>query len=1272
MNGVRRFRLFSVFCAILCFGIRCPAQESAAPAMPDRGAILALADQVTADAYPDADAVLLYDHTQIIYQDDGAYTQWNEACVKILTEEARRNYSTLSSYYTIPYQRGPEDCRIDLVEIIPPDGAVKLLDVEKQSRTMINPGSMGQNIYNPNDKIIQVNVAGLQIGDVLHYRMFDRIVLPRMTNTWCEWFVLEDSMPLLHKSLEVHAPLTRPLQSIALKAPVSNTVESAIITNSSEIVYRWDARGVPQFFPEPNMPSPHTVLQRLLISTAPDWETISRWYWRLSEPHYALTPAIHEKVQELILGTDDPQQQIKQIFRFVAQQIRYMGITVEATAPGYEPHDVKDTFEARHGVCRDKAALLVAMLRDAGFEAFPTLIHNGPKKDPEVPQPYFNHAIVAVRNAPGDYQLMDPTDESTAEILPAYLNDRSFLVATPDGEPLRTSPIIPAEENLMRIRTAARLTADGRLAASTELQFDGINDNAYRGYFASLKPQERTRYLEGILKRAVPDAVVDELVIRPDDMMDSSAPLSASIRYQAQNMLIRGREIAMLPVPRLGVSLGMANFILGKTGLSKRRYPLMTEIACGVDEQISIDLPDDLGAPLSMPDYTVPQTSCVTWSIACTCTGQSLVASNRFALNGTEYSPEQYLALKEMLKVIERDMRKKPVFSMSSGQAVEPGSRILDARVEYTVLDDHSWREVRSVKREILTYAGKKNNAELKLSYNPVWETVQLQHACVTAPDGTSTSIREEEINLMDAPWVGAAPRYPAGKTLVAAFPAVEIGSIIEFEVVRSCSNRPFFSVMEFFRLPDPINAKTVRLTVPESLTQAVFPQQTDGLTVSKEIDPANREYRYEWTVHQAPPVKEEDQLPPWYTFNPTLFFSTGQWTAYAGQVWTALTEAATGQAASEEKARELIVGASGAEEKIRLIRDFIATRIRPVGPAFHELPLSAITSADRTLSDGYGNSADTAVLFYAMLSAAGFQPSFILASQTPFIEELIRPFAHAPAIELFSSVLVRVVPEDDRVYYLNDGNQYSEPGASSFEDMICMVIPEGTFGKITPDKPTAEERQYTLRISTNGPVHITCEESIYGNRFGDENQRFSEMRPEDRRRYHQELIAGLSQAAVADGGLKTDFSGYPGKIEFSVNIPDYAIPAGPYLYFALPETLGRLFRLRESTRTNPLYLSAPRREHLRTRIEMPAEYTVESAPEKLERGSIAGAPVSVGMLSDVVSSDRQAALIIDCRMDTEPAIIDASNYEELLRIDGRLESCQNDTVVLKETSAPE
>src|SRR5207302_5926817 len=181
------------------------------------------------------------------------------------------------------------------------------------------------------------------------------------------------------------------------------------------IVHRWEINNVPRMFDEPSMPPYEMVLQRLLISTTPDWQMVSKWYWELSKPHLeATTPAMLVKVEELIKKAhpSNDMERIKAVFYDVAQKIRYMGLTPEKDRPGYEPHDVKLTFENKYGVCRDKAALLVSMLRAAGFKSYPVLINVGAKKDPDVDKPFFNHAIVSVEVKSPEYVLMDPSAEN--------------------------------------------------------------------------------------------------------------------------------------------------------------------------------------------------------------------------------------------------------------------------------------------------------------------------------------------------------------------------------------------------------------------------------------------------------------------------------------------------------------------------------------------------------------------------------------------------------------------------------------------------------------------------------------------------------------------------------------------------------------------------------------------------------------------------------------------------------------------------------------------
>ena len=67
----------------------------------------------------------------------------------------------------------------------------------------------------------------------------------------------------------------------------------------------------------------------------------------------------------------------------------------------------------------------------------------------------------------GSYLLMDCTDENTKQLLPGYLCDRSYLVAHPEGETLQTSPIVPAEENMVFIETTGSIGKPTRASAET-------------------------------------------------------------------------------------------------------------------------------------------------------------------------------------------------------------------------------------------------------------------------------------------------------------------------------------------------------------------------------------------------------------------------------------------------------------------------------------------------------------------------------------------------------------------------------------------------------------------------------------------------------------------------------------------------------------------------------------------------------------------------------------------------------------------------------------
>ncbi len=110
------------------------------------------------------------------------------------------------------------------------------------------------------------------------------------------------------------------------------------------------------------------------------------------------TPGMKQTVDDLTAGKSAEEDRIKSIFYFVSKKIRYMGLTPEKDRPGFEPHDVEITFGKKYGVCRDKAALLVSMLREAGMERLPGAHQRWRQtRTRKCPTPDFNHAIVSVQ-----------------------------------------------------------------------------------------------------------------------------------------------------------------------------------------------------------------------------------------------------------------------------------------------------------------------------------------------------------------------------------------------------------------------------------------------------------------------------------------------------------------------------------------------------------------------------------------------------------------------------------------------------------------------------------------------------------------------------------------------------------------------------------------------------------------------------------------------------------------------------------------------------------
>ena len=227
-----------------------------------------------------------------VYRADGTGECQDETFTKVLTEKGKRDNRTLTMNFMLPYTT----VAVPKLEVIKPDGTVVPVDVAANSKESIDDSQMAENIYDPNMRVLQVNIPSLDIGDVIHSVERENIERPIIPGQYAEENVFEGTGFIRHITYEVHAPADRPLKRIALRDEIPGTVTSSIKPETNNtIVYRWEVNNVPRMFDEPSMPPYEEVLQRLFVSTMPDWAAVSKWYWNLSQSHLdATTPEMKQ------------------------------------------------------------------------------------------------------------------------------------------------------------------------------------------------------------------------------------------------------------------------------------------------------------------------------------------------------------------------------------------------------------------------------------------------------------------------------------------------------------------------------------------------------------------------------------------------------------------------------------------------------------------------------------------------------------------------------------------------------------------------------------------------------------------------------------------------------------------------------------------------------------------------------------------------------------------------------------------------------------------
>ncbi len=480
--------------------------------------------------------------TRIVEEEDGSGVRELTAEVKMLADAGVKAFAVLNFTYT----SANEVVDIDYVRVRKPDGTVvKTPDYNIQDMpgevTRIAP--LYSDIHEKH-----VAVRSLAVGDVLEYLVHLRVIKSEVPgHFWFEYSFRKNAI-IKDERLEISVPADKYVKV------VSPDFKPEVTSGSGRRIYHWVYSNLEVKEKDPNeVPRRTPPNPSVQVTTFANWEDVGRWYGSLQKEPLQVTPAIRAKAADLTRGLQTDDEKIHAIYDFVSLRFHYIGL--DFGIGRYQPHAAEDVLENGYGDCKDKHTLLASLLKAAGYEAWPVLIHNQRKLDPEVPSPaQFNHVITVIPMG-NKFTWLDTTPEvAPYGLLLLTLRDKQAL-AIPTSKPplLMTTPQNPPFPQEQEFSMKGKLTTDGTFTGHAEQSYRGDTEVLLRSAFRQLPQSQWKEAVQRFSYGLNFGGDVSNITVTPPEELEK--PFQLSYDYVRKNYADWEHRQIVLPLPPTGVEV---------------------------------------------------------------------------------------------------------------------------------------------------------------------------------------------------------------------------------------------------------------------------------------------------------------------------------------------------------------------------------------------------------------------------------------------------------------------------------------------------------------------------------------------------------------------------------------------------------------------------------------------------------------------------------------------------------------------------------------------
>ncbi len=402
-----------------------------------------------------ANIVVLADVAVERMQANGQSTIHAQQIFYVANDRGARDYGTRSVQFSSANQK----LAMVVGHVYKADGRVIEAEDQGENSVIDNSNTM---YFDTRSRVLRF--PGLEKGDVmeLEYRIAPGSAVNPYGNYFGALVTFQSGLPQrLHRYVLV-APTARKLNVAEERMPVKGEISQV----GDETIYRWDATDLKPLVTEPRGPAHTEIAPYVSVSTFEDWDHLGRWYAGIIAPQLELDADLRVALDHIVATSKTDQEKIEAIYQFVLRNTNY--VAMEFGIYSYKPYPVTTVYARRFGDCKDKASLMIAMLRAAGIDAELALVRTrklGDVSDRATALAVFNHALAYVPK----YNLwLDGTAEyAGSHELPLDDQGAMALTVNPNGNAmLRRVPVTLPMQNYTHRVVQAKVESDGKIVFS--------------------------------------------------------------------------------------------------------------------------------------------------------------------------------------------------------------------------------------------------------------------------------------------------------------------------------------------------------------------------------------------------------------------------------------------------------------------------------------------------------------------------------------------------------------------------------------------------------------------------------------------------------------------------------------------------------------------------------------------------------------------------------------------------------------------------------------